>query len=503
MYGRLHKLAVLLLAAGFAVQTARLVATHAHFFRSVVSRTTKWVVALLVGVTASAHVWQILGERNALARLPLAPPNAPNVLLIVLDTVRAQSLSLYNYARPTTPQLEQLATTGVTFERALSTAPWTLPAHASMFTGRFPHELSADWLMPLEVTSPTLAEVFNEHGYVTAGFVANLIYGKKETGLARGFVHYKDFPTSIGMVVESSWLTSGIRRSILWIIGIPWDPAYRKNAAQVNEEFLRWLSRKNQRPFFVFLNYFDAHLPYVPPKPFDAKFELEGAQTHRSLQQERSPRAIQARLDAYEGAIAYLDHHFGLLINELRKRELLENTLIIITSDHGELIGEHGLFEHGNSLYRPLLHIPLLISFPRRVPHGIRVREPVVLRDLPTTVADLVGFHGEPRFPGNSLARYWSNVPAPDTPITPLLSEVSKAVRGKEEWPASKGDMKSLVVEGMHYIKHSDGREELYDFENDVREERDLATSEEGHRLLGQIRLVLNNMMLTHSRPLR
>jgi arylsulfatase A-like enzyme len=203
-------------------------------------------------------------------------------------------------------------------------------------------------------------------------------------------------------------------------------------------------------------------------------------------------------LDAYESAIAYLDHQLGLLFDELRKRGLLENTLIIITSDHGELIGEHGLFTHGTSLHRPLLHVPLVISFPTRLPQGVRVEEPVGLRDLPATIAELVNFQGEPRFPGNSLARYWTKGEASEIPATPLLSEVSKTIRERPEWPASKGDMKSLVVNGLHYIKHSDGREELYDFDHDVNEERDLALSEEGHRVLGQLRLELERVLTHH-----
>ena len=500
MNGRLHIVAVLLLAAGLAAQIARMVAARTYMLRAVIRRTTGWMIALVIVLTISSHTWQILGERSALGKLPPPSSDVPNVLLIVLDTVRAKSLSLYNYARPTTPQLERLATTGVTFERALATAPWTLPSHATMFTGRFPHELSADWFIPLDSTYPTLAEVFSEHGYVTAAFVANLIYAKRETGLARGFVHYEDFPTSIWMAVESSWITLSMRRLLLKITASSWDPTYRKNAAQVNESFLRWLSSNNQRPFFGFLNYFDAHLPYLPPEPFDAKFGPERARLYWSSPEGWSPQEVQAALDAYEGSIAYLDHHLGMLIDELQKRSLLENTLIIITSDHGELIGEHGLFEHANSLYRPLLHVPLLISFPARMPQGIRVREPVVLRDLPVTVAELVKFSGEPRFPGHSLARYWDYARNPDTPTTPVLSEVRKAIRGKKKWPASRGDMKSLVVDGMHYIKHSDGREELYDFENDVNEERDLATSEEGRRVLGQFRLVLDKVLAENDR---
>ncbi len=416
------------------------------------------------------------------------------MLLIVLDTVRAQNLSLYGYARSTTPELEQLAKAGVVFERALSTSPWTLPSHVSMFTGRFPHEVSADWLTPLDSTYPTLAEVFSASGYVTAGFVANLLYCTYETGLNRGFIHYEDYPISLGMIIQSSWLARLTIDVGLQKITDNRQKLVRKSAAELNEDFLRWLSQKDQRPFFVFLNYFDAHAPYLPPKPFDTQFGPKRAWP-APPRRTWSPQEIQVAIDAYDGSIAYLDYHLGLLFGELQKRDLLKNTLVIIMSDHGEQFGEHGLFDHGNSLYRPLLHVPLFIAFPSRVPEDIRVHEPVSLRDLPATVMDLVKFEDGPQFPGDSLARYWNGSHDPSSLATLLLSEVSKGINVGEWQPVSKGDMKSLVVNGLHYIKNGDGREELYDFEIDMNEERNLASSDEGRRVLAEFRLFLDIML--------
>ena len=137
-----------------------------------------------------------VGDRLKQAReagRPLPPANSPNVLLIVLDTVRADHLSLYGYERPTTPVLERLAKRGIRFDEARATAPWTLPSHASMFTGRWPHELGEKWMTPLRGNFPTLAEYLGDHGYATAGFVANVGYCSQETGLARGFTHYEDY----------------------------------------------------------------------------------------------------------------------------------------------------------------------------------------------------------------------------------------------------------------------------------------------------------------------
>jgi len=505
----LHKYAALLLAAGLAMQTARLVAARGDGFSSVARRTTPWLVALVLALALGVYGWQALAERRALAQLPPAPPDAPNVLLIVLDTVRAKSLSLYGYPRSTTPQLQRLAKTGVRFDRAVAPAPWTIPSHASMFTGRFPHELSAYGRKPLDATYPTLAETLRAHGYVTAGFVANLFNCGREWGFSRGFTHYEDYVASPWQILESSSVVRTITGSYRLRRAIGYHQLLgRKTASELNTSLLRWLSRLERRPFFAFLNYFEAHDPYLPPSPYD---ELFGAKKpwrkpfHIALASRKwSPSQIQAELDAYEGALAYLDHHLGLLFDELEKRGVLKNTLVILTSDHGEQFGEHGIMGHGNSLYWPLLHVPLLISFPARVPAGRSVREPVALRDLPATVVDLLKLEGEALFPGRSLARYWDRARDPGNPATDaLLSEISGPPHwAKSGFPVSKGAMKSLVIDRYHYIVNGDGREELYDVENDPLEDKDLTRSQVGRRALARFRASLDRILQRAERGL-
>ena len=151
------------------------------------------VLAIML-LTFGGRAWS---EYRASAALPPAPADARNVLLIVWDTVRAGNLSLHGYGRRTSPNLERLAGRGVRFDQAFATAPWTLPSHSSLFTGRWPHELTADWRSPLDETYPTLAEYLAAHGYDTAGFVANLDYCSRETGLSRGFAHYEDYPIEL------------------------------------------------------------------------------------------------------------------------------------------------------------------------------------------------------------------------------------------------------------------------------------------------------------------
>jgi arylsulfatase A-like enzyme len=489
---RLHWLASVLLALGLAMQTARVVAARVDALQLRVRRTTVPLVVIVATLALLVTGWRAFETRRALWNLPSAPVVAPNVLLIVLDTVRAQNLSLYGYERRTTPELERLATTGVVFEKALSTSPWTLPAHASMFTGRFPYEVSADWLTPLDSRYPTLAEMFGAHGYVTAGFVANLIYATYETGLARGFIHYEDYPVSLEMVGQSSWLARLISEKLQKITRNH-HGFVRKTAQEVNKDFLRWLSRQDERPFFAFLNYMDAHAPYVPPKPFDVMFGPKRPDV--PLKRGWSLQEIFELRNGYDGSIAYLDHQLGSLFDELRRRGLLERTLVVVTSDHGEHLGEHDLVAHGNSLYRPVLHVPLLISFPTKIAAGERVWEPVTLRDLAATIVDVVGLK-EVRLPGHSLARYWSGAqPLGDVEKSPLLSEVSASINMPEWEPASRGHMKSLVVDGSQYIKNGDGVEELYDFEHDAAEQRNLVNSEEGQRLIARFRKFLESIL--------
>ena len=497
---RLQFSSTLLLATGLAVQTVRVIVAHQDSFFSLVRATLKWMVALVIGLGVVVAGWSMILERNARATLPSAASNAPNVLLVVLDTVRADHLSLYGNTRPTTPELEHLAKSSVVFNLAVSTSSWTLPSHASMFTGRWPDELAADWKVPFGSSWPTLAEVLRAHGYVTAGFVANLIYGSSMHGLSRGFIHYEDFPVSIGQALLSSSLGSMISNDDRIRDWLGYQRVLnRKTAAEVNENFLNWLSNKDRRPFFVFLNYMDAHEPYLPPEPFDKKFGPRrqftkfvhtGIDAFHPAKWKMSPKEAQAEIAAYDGAIAYIDHELGLLINELARRGLLENTLVIITADHGEHLGERKLFGHGNSLYRQLLQVPLVIHFGNRVPGGRVIKEPVSLRDIPATVMDMLGLVGPERFPGASLSRYWREFKGnPGLVESVLISEASQRVFYPQPWyPLSRGNMTSLVGDRYHYIRNDDGEEELYDLGNDPGEQHDVAGSVVGRHVVERFR---------------
>jgi arylsulfatase A-like enzyme len=508
LYLPLHIIAITILSAGLSVWISLFLSQHTRQFQTIVQRSVGWMAALVVGMALIVHGVQWVAENRALSSLPPAKPGAPNVILIVLDTVRASNMSLYGYDRSTTPELESIAKSGVLFEQAISTAPWTLPSHASMFTGRWPHELSADWGTPLNATFPTLAEVLNLNGYATAGFVGNTFYLNREHGLDRGFLHYEDFAISLGQLFISSsigqnigcWREQGFGCPLRDITGY-YDIPGRKDAAEVNSEFLYWISRNRERPFFAFLNYFDAHAPYLPQEPYDSLFGPKRPQgspvfleNYKEVRIE-TPDQIQIEINAYDNIIAYLDHEIGLLLENLRQQGILDKTLVIITSDHGEEFYEHRVMSHGNSLYRESIHVPLLILLPSQVHPNIKIKNVVSLRDIPATIFDLLGIQEVVNFPGFSLTQYWDSVSNVDQSGDDILLCELTGLTGRPEWyPISKGNMKSLFLDGLQYIKNGDGSEELYKYEYDPMEQRNLISIED-KQIIIQFRSLLYNAL--------
>ncbi|MFN2433487.1 MAG: sulfatase, partial [Gemmatimonadota bacterium] len=199
------------------------------------------------------------------------------------------------------------------------------------------------------------------------------------------------------------------------------------------------------------------------------------ARTITAAPRRRMGPRVQRDRQAYEAAVAALDHEVGRLLEELERRGRLRNTVVVVTSDHGEQFGEHGLTRHDNSLYMPLLHVPLILVFPPRVPGGLRVAEAVSLRDLPATLLELLGVRDDP-LPGSSLAPLWGRSPAQAAvQLSPLLSTVRRGINRPAWEPVSRGDMYSIIDEHLHFIRNGDGQEELYDLEGDPEELHDLA----------------------------
>jgi arylsulfatase A-like enzyme len=434
------------------------------------------VVILCGALVATAA----LRERRALGALPAADANAPNVLLLILDTVRAQSTSLYGYARRTTPVLDALADSGVRFERAFSTAPWTLPSHASVFTGRYPHELSADWVSPLDKADLVLAERFRDAGYVTGGFVGNYMVSH-EVGVARGFTHYEDFQRDVRQLAMSSSLTvwvlhwTRLRRAIHW-----YNHVNRRDADALNAGVVHWVRSRGARPYFAFVNYFDAHEFYLPPAPFATMFGPDSARknwlmgfsmpngglTFRKGKASMKPHEVQAERDAYEAAIAYVDSRIGMLLDSLATARALDNTIVIVTSDHGEHFGEHGAFDHGATLYPQVLHVPLLITARGRVPAGKRIADFVTLRDVAATIEHLA--LGTKKLPGTPLDVYW-DTDSTTRSTSPILS--SRTLSTRDVIPDSvRHGAWSAIIDDKLIIEFVGGRQpgtEVFDLRAD------------------------------------
>lgn len=352
-----------------------------------------------------------------MAKLPAAAADEPNVLVIVVDTLRADHLSSYGYDRPTSTNIDRIATQGVLFQNAVATSSWTFPSHASLLTGRYQYEHGMDKVKQMSVIGveafspnglPTLGEALLQKGYRTGAFSANRTYFTRDLGFGRGFMHFEDyFHSSSDMFVRTLYgrefariylkrsdrsLVKRVLRKLgfaaLLDQGAEGSGSYggafgiRKRADVVNQETLDWIDRDRRRPFFAFLNYFDVHDPYGGP---------------RSYAKPSWPQ--QTNVDAYDAGVKYVDDSIGRLMEELDRRGLSKNTLVVITGDHGESLGQHHLRTHGKALYWELIHVPLVLRYPGRVPAGVRLDVPVSNSALPATIMELLGEGGQEHFP--------------------------------------------------------------------------------------------------------
>ena len=499
----LHPMASVFLALGIATQVVtRLRWLWPHFARVVRTSLIPLSVALVV-LIVGRHAQFALGEHLASTKPTVM--GSPNVLFIVLDTVRARSLSLYGYGRETTPRLEKLARAGVKFDQARSSAPWTLPSHATMFTGRWPSELFKYHEQRLDSSVPTIAGFLGKNGYSTAGFVANTFYCNSGFGLSNGFDHYEDFYENFDISPGEVLRNAELGRRLFSLVGEEMSPRSdgRKDADQINADFLAWLPSCKGRPFFAFLNYLDAHAPYIVPAKAERHFGLrpttpEDFQLLHAWQKKEyisdDERETQLARDNYDDCIAYLDAALGRLFDDLERRGVLDNTLVIVTADHGEELGEHRLVGHGRSLYRDETHVPLLIVKPGRVPSGKVIAQPVSHRDLPATIVELLGLEDHSPFPGRSLTSLWSSKPCPDgRELSVVRSEAAirkKTSRNGSRPPALRGPMVSIVAEGMTYIRNSDDSEELYRLADDPEQLKDLAGDEALRPTLERLRAI-------------
>ena len=448
-------------------------------------RTLLILLALGLWCVIAFPIKRWLHERRETARLPAASANAPNVLVIVVDTLRADHLSTYGYARPTSPHLSQLAAQGTLFEDAIAPSSWTLPVHASLLTGLYPHahRVDNDGAL-LGWDYPVLGDEFMARGYRTAAFSGNALLFCRRRGFGRGFIHFEDDFQSLGSSFAQTFYGDLIQH-LLFRLQLKRDLFGRRNAEQINQHALRWVDGGRQ-PFFVFLNYMDVHDPYRPPEPYLHRYTNmrdpgSRASEHWDWFQHLSPQQRQGAMDAYDGAINYVDDRIAELMGQLHRRGLDRNTLLVITSDHGESFGEHGLMVHGNALYRELIHVPLIVWGPERIPAGKRIGTPVSLTSVPATLLEEAGVQPHPDFPGSSLARLWNDGEGASSPPDPI-SELAQ-LDWNPTFPDYYGPIESVSSAHWHYIQGGKFGYELFPCCANEPEQLDLAETVIGQEL--------------------
>jgi arylsulfatase A-like enzyme len=433
-----------------------------------------------------------------------------NIVLIVLDALRQDHLACYGYGRKTAPIIERIAEEGAVFERAYTTASWTLPAHASLFTGLYTstHETDKGSLR-LSAERRTLAEILSENGYRTAGFSANP-WLSSISGLEQGFERFEYLGTHTTQTLFLNLVKERARALITS------DAQRDLGADNVITHLLRWVEkvRHGDAPFFVFANFMEVHAPYgTVPEPYFSSFlqhsvpkdigrkwvrekplfacrQCQGPLEGFEAGPTGSPECVDgkwrlpaARLEAthalYDAGILYVDYHIGRIYRALERAGILDETLLIITSDHGDSLGEHGSMGHGLLLYEQVLKVPLVMRYPRIYPPRLRVSEAVSLVDVLPTIEHILGLPRSPLrdavslVPGDELAERPERILAE---YFPPEEHVWKAIGGTLHCDYSYAGRTSASLRkgSFKYIWSSDGQNELYNLESDPAEEENL-----------------------------
>ena len=442
-----------------------------------------------------------------------APAGKPNIILITLDTVRADHVSSYGYTRETTPNLDSFSQEGVLYKHAYATASWTLPSHASLFTGMYPNKHGAHYNSNVvfqyfdktqrgekfaleqlfknafaffKEENHTLAEILSERGYRTAGVIGGIMCSAL-WGTGQGFAYYNEKISNIVHDIKIFLIYQTVRL-VLPLDDFLCQYGYhvKRLASRVNEAAFQWLEKNYDQPFFLFLNYFDAHDPYLPPPPYDKyfgeidksilrKYNPEGGPSYitseRTLSQlvidghkRLSPEEKNLFISLYDGEIRYLDDCLNALFEKLKALKIYDNSLIIVTSDHGEAFGEHNKMYHSITLYEEVLRVPLIVKYPYSSRRGV-VEKKVSLVDIFPTVLTLLGYPLPAGIDGEPI----------DDSDHPIIAEVytdlNVAMSTSRRYLR---DLKAVYQGKDKYIWASNGLNELYDLEKDPGEEGNL-----------------------------
>jgi arylsulfatase A-like enzyme len=357
---------------------------------------------------------------------PSADDEHPNIVLVSLDTLRADHVGALGSTLPLTPRIDALAAEGVVFENATTTFPSTTGAHLSMMTGLYPIRLGiADPSQSLHVSVRTLAELLAAAGWRTAAVTEAAMLAAR-VGFDRGFSHYRE----------------NLEKE-------PVDPPSYK-AAHTTDAAIAWLEQNRADRFFLFLHTYAVHFPYAAPQEYQFTTWKDGA-IERPLSAAPLEVALRYR---YAADVRYADVQVGRLVDALRRLDLTRRTIVVVTSDHGDAYGEHGTRGHGQTMYEEIMHIPLILWGPGQLPAGRRVRTPFSLVDLLPTILELAGVPPRSDVDGESqLARLRGG---PEDPERVVFGAVAGVVRGHRrqivartsttKWIFKDGEPPTLVV---------------------------------------------------------
>ena len=450
-----------------------------------------WAIGagILAGALAApdAYIRLTTPPLPPIGALPPAKSGAPDVVLVVLDTVRAGNLSTYGYGRPTAPALDSLARDGALFLDATSPSTWSLPSHASLFTGRYPSSHGAHGEHRfLDANYPTLAEALEHNGYETFCFTANP-WISDGLGLTRGF-GYQD---------KSLLGHGGGGRDFFFIhrlldrFGLQDTD---KGGTLVAESFERWLHGRPasaERPMFVFLNFIEAHFPYhqlphddlyrFTQLPYSTLRRISLGLMGQQFGGRKLPveEATAPARDMYDGGVVHTSDLLGRVVEALRARGTLDRTVLVVLADHGEILGERdGEFGHGSSFYQESIGVPLVVRYPPRIEAGTRVETPVSTLGVFATILDLAGLEAPPTLQVGSLLPLATHESSQSG--GPILSELHPMPGFGAEDHAVDPQMHQdrryrLLREGnLKLVTSSKGDTLLYDLAADPRESHDL-----------------------------
>jgi len=452
----------------------------------------------------------------------------PNIIFIVMDTTRAQNISCYGYHQTTTPFLDQFAGNSILYQNAISVAPWTLPAHASFFTGTFPvkhrtyaYAAGANWgggnVLPAKFK--TLAELLQKLGYETVSFSSNTFVSPSfglNKGFERFFITWQIFQTHTDLSYIQAKLADRqgfekmrqqvqelikgnlFKNFINGVYGRYFQFTWDYGARRINNHVKSWYSRlrDQERPFFLFINYMETHLKYRPPRAFRYLFlphDVNKSEVTRVNQEpilfmsekiKMGPRDFSILESLYNAELRYLDHKMKEIFDFLESE--LDHSIVIVTSDHGENIGEHRLMSHFYGLQETLLHIPLIVKLPGLSEGKKEVLKIVQPVDIFPTILEILGYEDEEvrtQFQGFNLLssdqRQFAvaELLAPVPPFEFLSKRTGKA----SDLLRSKYDrrLRAFRDHRFKYVWASNGQEELYDLVADPGESFNLAGTEE------------------------